>query len=1187
MAKQIINIGSAVNDKSGDPLRTAFQKVNANFTELYNTAAADATDRLVNGTAQVVLDEIGMLTIPGTIALPDGIITGNDNTDPGIVLGSSNKSVFVRTLSGVNMNIWKFGTDGELSVPSLFPLTFTAVLDTAHMTPSVALTDAPWTMDVTFSIFEGGLVTEVEQIFPIVGNPGYVSGYSFTFTEADHGIPGYRFDLELQDVVLPGGAGWTANIAVSAPPALPASLTSPQALVLHGDTSVVIANGHGIHEEKFRFDGRNLILPGNGDIRDYLGNSVLGGGTGNFTFTNNNITTDNGQDDIVLSIQGYDASQPTPNLVDFNWRFGANGTLTVPNGIYFEHAYITAEAGDQVFAGNTNTDLHIRTLTNSTLHDWQFGTDGNLTLPGKIKRNGSVAELDLGVIGTDNVLLKTTDDVSETQLLLSALAGASLTTNHNVLVSAGNGPTITYNNYYAQEMVWELVRDQDAQIIAPDTRPWAGMPSYLAYTEIMLYSNPPGVLPPASNMAPTAKSASDAYELWQEEVAATNVSVSVTDKAWTFTSDGQLTVPGAIKSPVTPQVGAFVTNLPDYDQVSDNNYIWVNAGPALVPVSELISRIGDMTGCIFTNNLGVEYTVIQDNSPTGTAGLNLVFDNALPAGYIYTVRSPDYSEKIAPALNVNVDENIWTFGNDGIATFPDDTTIGASSIKFANNSSLGISNAAYDAALASWEFIRGGEITDKINNNLVTAEGWPMVNWHPTGLTASGYLDFLAMARAIQNSNNGTPLIIYPAMSTEFYSQMRSALIAIQNSYNLNSTAVSISSGYGKHWNFSETGKITLPAGGDIVDSTGETVLGFASTSYSLSDVLSTILAGRTTSGVIITGNATGTFPAGTEIQFESLAGGEFTVSSSTYNAGDDTTTVIITDYTGFGPVDADKIYIEYHGVQEIYAGTGIFLGVTDGNSGRVLTIAAGPASVIGVTSSATTTYHVSTSFSPPNGDWNYANWDDLRDIGGFTPNATFYSVLKGLQPGDNVTVNGTDSYVIDHITTGAGAIGYFHIFTTSDSLARFSPVTALTFDIVDIQLAGNTTINSNLIINHNIRLKAGADIVNSAGDSVLVSREPSFEIKTSSFTAQAGRRYGINTTDGAMTGYLPQAPVAGDAIFFVDSHGTFSTNNFTINGNEGAPFAKTIMGQATQVLTVDNDNIGIFYNGTEWRFYA
>lgn len=38
MAKQIINVGTTANDKSGDSLRSAFIKINANFTELYSSS---------------------------------------------------------------------------------------------------------------------------------------------------------------------------------------------------------------------------------------------------------------------------------------------------------------------------------------------------------------------------------------------------------------------------------------------------------------------------------------------------------------------------------------------------------------------------------------------------------------------------------------------------------------------------------------------------------------------------------------------------------------------------------------------------------------------------------------------------------------------------------------------------------------------------------------------------------------------------------------------------------------------------------------------------------------------------------------------------------------------------------------------------------------------------------------------
>ena len=35
MAKQTVNIGTTANDRTGDNLRTAFNKINDNFTELY------------------------------------------------------------------------------------------------------------------------------------------------------------------------------------------------------------------------------------------------------------------------------------------------------------------------------------------------------------------------------------------------------------------------------------------------------------------------------------------------------------------------------------------------------------------------------------------------------------------------------------------------------------------------------------------------------------------------------------------------------------------------------------------------------------------------------------------------------------------------------------------------------------------------------------------------------------------------------------------------------------------------------------------------------------------------------------------------------------------------------------------------------------------------------------------------
>jgi hypothetical protein len=48
MSLQLINLGATANDRGGDPLRTAFLKVNSNFTELY----ANLSSYLPNPTGQ-------------------------------------------------------------------------------------------------------------------------------------------------------------------------------------------------------------------------------------------------------------------------------------------------------------------------------------------------------------------------------------------------------------------------------------------------------------------------------------------------------------------------------------------------------------------------------------------------------------------------------------------------------------------------------------------------------------------------------------------------------------------------------------------------------------------------------------------------------------------------------------------------------------------------------------------------------------------------------------------------------------------------------------------------------------------------------------------------------------------------------------------------------------------------------
>lgn len=76
MVQQIINVGASANDGTGDPLRTSFQKINSNFSELYATTA-------VASNLDISTNEIAAVNTNGNVELrPNGagsVIVVDDN----------------------------------------------------------------------------------------------------------------------------------------------------------------------------------------------------------------------------------------------------------------------------------------------------------------------------------------------------------------------------------------------------------------------------------------------------------------------------------------------------------------------------------------------------------------------------------------------------------------------------------------------------------------------------------------------------------------------------------------------------------------------------------------------------------------------------------------------------------------------------------------------------------------------------------------------------------------------------------------------------------------------------------------------------------------------------------------------------------------------------------------------------
>ena len=107
MANQVINIGSAANDGTGDPLRSAFDKINDNFLEIYTELGG--SDLAANN----------LLLAANTISSTD--TNGNINLSPNgtgaVTVATGNK---LKLIDHTDLGIVTLDADGNLSHSATF-----------------------------------------------------------------------------------------------------------------------------------------------------------------------------------------------------------------------------------------------------------------------------------------------------------------------------------------------------------------------------------------------------------------------------------------------------------------------------------------------------------------------------------------------------------------------------------------------------------------------------------------------------------------------------------------------------------------------------------------------------------------------------------------------------------------------------------------------------------------------------------------------------------------------------------------------------------------------------------------------------------------------------------------------------------------------------------------------------------
>jgi hypothetical protein len=123
MTQQIINIGTTANDKHGDPIRTAFTKVNQNFTELYSAIIIPSQTNQsgkylkTNGTSLTWSDGPSL----GYITFNQNTITGENSYltlgPDGVLLTQTGGNIDLLVSNPGNNKLFSFTEAGSLRFP--------------------------------------------------------------------------------------------------------------------------------------------------------------------------------------------------------------------------------------------------------------------------------------------------------------------------------------------------------------------------------------------------------------------------------------------------------------------------------------------------------------------------------------------------------------------------------------------------------------------------------------------------------------------------------------------------------------------------------------------------------------------------------------------------------------------------------------------------------------------------------------------------------------------------------------------------------------------------------------------------------------------------------------------------------------------------------------------------------------
>ncbi len=356
MAQQSINIGSAANDGTGDPLRTAFDKINDNFTELYGSTA-EANDLVEDSSPQLG----GDLDVNGrriTTARSNEDIILLPNGTGGVVASAlriAGTTLSADDSSSVNINEALI-VDGTASVSGAATLSSTlGVTGAATLSSTLAVSGATTLTTTTIdnlTIQDANITSSSNSDINITpGGTGDVVLGSLrvngtTLDSSDSS------SININEALVVDG-----TINVSGASTLTGAVTASSTLGVSGTTTLTTTN-----IDNLTIQDANITSSSNSDI------NITPGGTGSVvaagltlkgtTISSADSTTVNIND--ALNVDGTVTVQGTLNTADI----ATTGTATITGQLDVDGVRIL---DNKIFTNSSNANLEISAASSGTV----------------------------------------------------------------------------------------------------------------------------------------------------------------------------------------------------------------------------------------------------------------------------------------------------------------------------------------------------------------------------------------------------------------------------------------------------------------------------------------------------------------------------------------------------------------------------------------------------------------------------------------------------------------------------------------------------------------------------------------------------------------------------------------------------------------------------------------------------